>query len=280
MKKVMVLGSTGMAGHVITKYLSQIPIYKVLNVSRSKLDEKTFIIDVNNKKTIKKLLFEKKPDIVVNCIGVLIKESERYPDHAIYINGFFPRYLERIGIKLRFKVINLSTDCVFSGKKGNYSENDLKDAEDIYGRSKALGEVINDKDLTFRTSFIGPALKVYCQGLFHWFMTQNDDVFGYTDVYWTGITTLELAKAIDQAIHQDLSGLYHLVPDKKISKYELLKLIKEIWKKPIKIFKKNVPISDKSLINTKTNFHYNIPDYQTMLKELFNWMNKVEYYSY
>ncbi|KKK73105.1 hypothetical protein LCGC14_2897180 [marine sediment metagenome] len=111
-------------------------------------------------------------------------------------------------------------------------------------------------------------------------MTQNDDVFGYTDVYWTGITTLELAKAIDQAIHQDLSGLYHLVPDKKISKYELLKLIKEIWKKPIKIFKKNVPISDKSLINTKTNFHYNIPDYQTMLKELFNWMNKVEYYSY
>ena len=147
MKKIIILGSTGMAGHLITYYLTQLNKYEIINVSRSKLNENTILIDAYNINSVEKLLNEKKPNVLINCIGVLIKESERYPDRAIYINSFFPRYLERLGKEMNFKLIHLSTDCVFSGKKGDYIENDLKNASDIYGRSKALGEVMNNKQI-------------------------------------------------------------------------------------------------------------------------------------
>ncbi len=280
MKKIIILGSTDMAGHLITNYLTQLNKYEIINVSRSKLNENTILIDAYNINSVEKLLNEKKPKVVINCIGVLIKESERFPDRAIYINSFFPRYLESLGKELNFKLIHLSTDCVFSGKNGDYSENDLKDASDIYGRSKALGEVMNNKDLTFRTSFIGPDQKDDGQGLFNWFMTQTGMINGFINVLWTGVTSLELAKAVNEAIIQNLTGLYHLVPSKRISKYELLMLIKEIWGKTIEIHKDSQQQSDKSLINTKKDFKYEVPDYQVMLRELFEWMKDWEYPHY
>jgi len=111
-------------------------------------------------------------------------------------------------------------------------------------------------------------------------LTQTGKVYGYTNVYWTGITSLELAKAIDNAIKQDLKSLYHLVPKKKISKYELLKMINKVWNKNIEILKDYQHTNDKSLINQRKDFNYIIPDYQTMLFELFEWMKNWEYKHY
>lgn len=269
-----------MAGHVVTNYLESLNRYTIFNASLDKLNDKTIIINVEHKELVKKILTEKKPDIVINCIGLLIKDSANHPDKAIYLNSFFPHYLVQLGKHLKFKLIHLSTDCVFSGKKGNYSEEDIKDGIGYYARSKALGEIINDKDLTFRTSIIGPELKPDGSGLFHWFMTQSGSINGYENAYWTGITTLELAKSINAAIEQDLTSLYHLVPKKKISKYELLELIREIWGQKITILKEYQHRDDKSLINNRDDFNYNISTYRTMLNELFSWMKNREYKFY
>ncbi len=269
-----------MAGHVITRYLESLKKYKVINISRSRSNDKTIIVDVENREFVKKIVSNEKPDVVINCIGVLIKESEEHPDRAIYINSYFPHYLEKLGKKINFKLIHLSTDCVFSGEKGGYSETDFKDGKGFYAQSKALGEIINDKDLTFRTSIIGPELKEKGTGLFHWFMKQTEKVFGFNNVYWTGVTSLELAMAINRAIEVDLKSLYHLVPEKAISKYELLKLFKEIWKRPIKILKDDKHVNDKSLINHRKDFDYKVPDYRIMLIKLFEWMKNWEYKHY
>ena len=269
-----------MAGHVITRYLESLNKYVVTNVALEKLNDETIIANVEDKELVKEIVYKYKPNVVINCIGRLVKDSSNHPDLAIYLNSFFPHYLAKLGKDMNFKLINLSTDCVFSGKKGDYSEYDFKDGEDMYARTKALGEIINNRDLTFRLSIIGPEIRQNGTGLFHWFMTQTEDISGFSEVYWTGITTLELARAIDHAIEQNLTSLYHLVPEKKISKYTLLKLIKEVWGKAIKIKKVEEPKHDKSLINTRKDFNHKIPDYQTLLMELYEWMKNWDYKLY
>jgi len=266
-----------MAGHVITRYLDNLGKYDIINSSRSKLNNKTILIDINNISSVENLIKVNKPDVVINCIGILIEESNKNPDNAIFINSYFPHKLESLGRKFNFKLIHLSTDCVFSGKKGKYSENDLTDGNDYYARSKAFGEVINEKDLTLRTSIIGPELNKNGTGLFNWFMNQTEPVYGYKNVNWTGITTLELAKAIDHTIKDDLCSLYHLVPNRIVSKLNLLKLIKEIWKKEIIILTDDLHVSDKSLINNRQDFKYKVSDYPIMLLELFKWMKLWNY---
>lgn len=274
MKKIMIFGSTGMAGHILTYYLLSLNKYKVINIShKRKLNKDSIIMDIMDIKAVKKLIKKKKPDIIVNFIGILIKASEQRPDKAIFINSYFPHFLDHFGGKLNIKIIHLSTDCVFSGKIGDYKEMEKKDGEGFYAQSKALGEIINNKDLTFRTSIVGPELKKDGEGLFHWFMYQKGIVKGHSKVYWTGITTLELAKAVDAAIEQDLKGLYHLIPKKKISKYELLLLFKQIWnRKNVRIGKFEKLGVDKSLTNSRKDFNYRVKDYREMLKELYEWM--------
>lgn len=269
-----------MAGHVITRYFESLNKYKITNIALEKLNDKTIIANVEEKQLVKEIISKYKPHIIINCIGLLVKASLNHPDLAIYLNSFFPHYLAKLGREMKFKLIHLSTDCVFSGHKGDYSEYDFKDAEDMYGRTKALGEIINNKDLTFRLSIIGPEIRENATGLFHWFLTQKGEISGYSKVYWTGVTTLELAKAIDSAIEQNLTSLYHLVPKKKISKFELLNLIKEVWRKSIKIKKVDEPKLDKSLINNRKDFKYEIPDYRKMLTELYEWMKNWNYRKY
>ncbi len=266
-----------MAGHMVTRYLRSLNKYEIFNASLDKLDKTTIKIDVENKNLVKKVLNKIKPNIVINCIGLLIKDSAEKPAMAIYLNSFFPHYLSELGKILNFKLIHLSTDCVFSGKKGNYSESDVPDGEDHYAKTKLLGEIINQRDLTFRTSIIGPEINKNGTGLFHWFLTQTGNIKGFTNVYWTGVTTLELAKVIDKAIEQELNSLYHLVPNEKISKFDLLNLINEIWEKEIEIIKFEDNRSDKSLINSRKDFNYNIPTYRKMLTELYTWMKEWDY---
>ena len=274
-KKILLLGATGMAGHVAYHYLKETNKYEIVDVVfRNKLTADSIVLDVTDKQATEELIKAVKPDIIVNCIGILIKGSRQHPDNAIYINAYFPHLLERLSSEIDAKLIHISTDCVFSGKKGNYTERDFRDADDVYGRSKALGEVENDRDVTLRTSIIGPELKQNGEGLFHWFMHQEGKVNGFTDAIWGGVTTLELAKAIDKAIDNNFTGLVHLSNGKGINKYDLLNLFKSIWNRnnvDINLFEGHAV--DKSL-QSSTKFNMNVPSYSAMLDEMKNWMDK------
>lgn len=277
MKKILLFGATGMAGHMVYYFLRETKKYKIDNVVfRNKLTEDSIQLDVTNNNAVSKLVKTIKPDIIINCIGVLIKGSKENPDNAILLNAYFPHLLKRLSDEVNATLIHISTDCVFSGKKGNYSEIDFRDADDVYGRSKALGEIINEKDLTIRTSIIGPELKENGEGLFHWFMKNSGNVNGYTNAYWGGVTTLELAKAIDVAIENNLAGLVHLSNGEKISKFDLLNLIKKIWQKnDIKINPYNEKSVDKSLLKSD-RFNFRVPKYSEMMYQLDEWMKNNE----
>lgn len=279
MKKVLVLGALGMAGHVMSEYLESTKKYKIYGVARSK-DSKyiTKILDVRDFSLLEEYIKEVKPDYVINCIGILVAKSNSDLTSAIQINSYLPHYLSELGEKLKFKLIHISTDCVFSGKDGQYKEDSFRDGDDNYARTKALGEVINDRDLTIRTSIIGPELKANGSGLLDWFLKQKDSVNGYCEAYWSGVTTLELAKQTDAFLEQDIVGLYHLCPLDKISKYDLLESFSKVWEKDVRI-KKDISYKiDKSLVCTREDFIYkdSRPRYEEMLNELKMWMDTHE----
>lgn len=271
-KRILLFGATGMAGHIAYYYLSSLGRYDVIDiVFRNPLTENSIVVNATDKDAVAKVVREQQPDIILNCVGVLIKGSKEHPDNAIYINAYFPHQLKALADEIGAKLIHISTDCVFSGKKGYYTEKDFRDADDVYGRSKALGEVINDKDLTLRTSIIGPELKKNGEGLFHWFMNQTGQVNGFQTAIWGGVTTLELAKAIDIAIQQEKVGLIQLSNGIGISKYDLLYLFKEIWKKEVEILPYDGNGIDKSIARS-TKFNYEVPSYKQMLLEQYQWM--------
>jgi dTDP-4-dehydrorhamnose reductase len=273
MKKILLFGATGMAGHVVYSYLKEKNQYDIVNVVfRQKLNEESIVVDVTNKDSVTALILEQNPDIIINCIGVLIRGSKSHPDNAIYINAYFPHLLKRLADEVDAKLVHVSTDCVFTGNKGNYTENDFKDADDVYGRSKALGEINNDKDLTIRTSIIGPELKTEGEGLFHWFMNQNGNINGFTNAIWGGVTTIELAKAIEVAIKEELTGLVHLSNGLPISKYDMLLLFKQIYDKDnISVLPFEGTPCDKSIAKSEL-FSYEVPSYGKMLTEMLDWM--------
>lgn len=272
-RKLLLFGATGMAGHIAYYYLQSTGKYDIVNVVfRNKLTEDSIIADITDKEAVSDIVHNIRPDYILNCVGVLIRGSKDHPDNAILINAYFPHLLKRLSDEVGAKLIHISTDCVFSGRKGNYSETDFKDADDVYGRSKALGEIINDKDLTIRTSIIGPKLKENGEGLFHWFMHQHGKINGFQTAIWGGVTTLELAKAIDIAIDQEITGLVHLSNGVGISKYNLLLLFKKIWNKnEIEIISMDANGIDKSIMKS-THFDYTVPNYENMLIDQLHWM--------
>ena len=281
MKTILILGSSGMLGHVVTKYFEE-RSYDVYNLShRIKINERTEIMDVTNFSEFDKYLNKLKVDVIVNCIGTLNEDAENSPDKAILLNSYLPRFLEKKYMNTKVKIIQISTDCVFSGKTGNYTEDSFRDGDSIYARTKTLGEINNNKDLTIRTSIIGPDINEDGIGLFQWFMNQKGTIYGFKNAYWTGVTTIELAKGIEKLIKNDVTGLYHFVPNEKISKYNLLNIIAEIFNRNINIIPKEDYYVDKSLINTRTDFKYVIPTYREMIEEMKSWIDKnPQLYSY
>ncbi len=273
MRKVLLFGATGMAGHVTYYYLQSTGKYDISNVVyRTPLTEDSIIVDVTNCDAVADVVYRVRPEIIINCIGILVKGSKEHPDNAILINTYFPHLLKRLSDEVGAKLIHISTDCVFSGKKGNYTEDDFRDADDVYGRSKALGEIINDKDLTIRTSIIGPELKRRGEGLFHWFMHQHGEVNGFKTAIWGGVTTLELAKAIDVIIEENKTGLVQLSNGVGISKNDLLCLFKELWhRNDIEIIPCNANGVDKSIARS-VRFNYKVPSYKKMLEDQVEWM--------
>lgn len=274
-KTILLLGSTGMAGHIIYHYLESTNNYNIVNVSyRNKLTESSVILDIKNRQELEKLILEVQPDYIINCIGILIKGSGDN-ENAIYINSYLPHFLKKVADTIKAKVIHLSTDCVFSGKEGNYKEDSFRDADDVYGRSKALGEINDPNHLTIRTSIIGPELKPAGEGLFHWFMYQNGKITGYKNAIWGGVTTLELAKAIEYFLSNDkISGIVHLTNGEGISKYDLLKLFKSVWNvEAVSIIAgQGIKTVNKTLAKSQIS-NYNVPSYEQMLEMQFKWMN-------
>jgi dTDP-4-dehydrorhamnose reductase len=269
MKKVVILGCKGMAGHVVKSYLESTGNFDVWGIARGITSgEKVINLDVSNTKELEGIFNKGNFDVVVNCIGLLNKTAEDNPELAVWFNSYFPQLLASYGLKYNFKLLHISTDCVFSGKEGGYTETSFKNGIGFYAQSKALGEVISTKDLTFRTSIIGPELKENGIGLFHWFMNQEIAINGFTAAIWSGITTLELAKGIVWAIEDNITGLYHLTNNLSINKYDLLSLFKKETNKQIEITEVNGKKVDKSFIDTRKLINYKIPDYEIMIREM------------
>jgi dTDP-4-dehydrorhamnose reductase len=212
-----------------------------------------------------------KPDIIINSYRLVIEPCEADPTRAMYINSFIPKYLGWRYQDSPVRIIHLSTDCVFSGKKGDYSVADIPDGRSIYSLTKYSGELHNSKDLTIRTSYLGPNLADKNEELFDWLLAQSGEVNGYTNAFWNGVTTLELAKTIEHAIKKNISGLYHLGSETKLSKYELLSIIKNKYSLDhIKINTVNNDLIDRFLIDNRKEL--SISDYDTMFEELHVYM--------
>jgi dTDP-4-dehydrorhamnose reductase len=274
MKKVLILGAGGMAGHVVSLYLREHGFEVDTLSARNKLDDNTFVIDVTNQNEFKEFLDNHQYDAVINCIGILVKQSDERKDLAAYLNAYLPHYLEARFKGSQTKVVHLSTDCVFSGENPPYKENSLYDGQLFYDRSKALGEIVNDKDLTFRMSIIGPDMQPSGIGLFNWFYQQTGEITGYTKSIWDGITTIELARGITAALEQDLTGLYHLVPAQHIAKFDLLGLFKETFgRDDITIKPADGVSADKTLVNTRTDFDFTVSPYEQMVAEMRDWID-------
>lgn len=281
-KKIIVLGANGMAGHVISTGLIADRAFEVISVARTESAvNPTLLMDISDFNSLAKLINSTNADVIINCVGLLNKTAEDNPDEAILVNSYLPHFLETQTKNTKTKVIHISTDCVFSGEEGGYIEKSLKNGKGFYAQSKALGELDNAKDLTFRTSIIGPELNTNGIGLFHWFMNQKGNINGYTKAYWTGVTTIELLNAIKSAISSNLSGLYHLVNEQKISKFDLVHIFNKVFDRNLQITPFSEYEVDKSLINTRKDFSFSVNSYENMINEMFKWMlNHPELYNH
>lgn len=271
--KFLVLGATGMAGHTISIYLSE-KGHEVTTFSRTTFPYGNNIIgDSLDQLLLQSILLKGNYDVVINCIGMLNESCDTTPPRAVYLNSYLPHFLAETLKNSPTKLIHMSTDCVFSGKSAPYSENSLRDGETFYDRTKALGEVNDDKNVTFRNSIIGPDMKQNGIGLLNWFMKQQGTIHGYTDAIWTGVTTLTLAKAMEKAATEDLTGVYHLVHHQPISKFDLLSLFNTHFKvDALTILPSDAVKADKTLLNNRKDFAFEVPNYETMIIEMKQWI--------
>ena len=285
--KVLVLGAGGMAGHTITLYFLKKGYDVTAFTTRPfSLCNKNIVGDASDFGSLKQIIEKGEYRIIINCVGILNQFAEKNPQIAKKLNTDLPHFISGVIETLPCKLIHMSTDCVFAGNTGPYKENSVKDGKTVYDRTKADGEIVDDKNLTFRNSIIGPDIKPDGIGLLNWFMKQKTSVRGFTKAIWTGVTTLTLAKAMDAAIQQNLCGLYNLVNDQSISKYDLLQLFNKYCKSnPIEIIPSDELVLDKTLICTRTDFHFKVPSYEQMVIEMKEWIDGhkniyPDYYNY
>jgi len=278
--RILILGGDGMLGHQLFKHLKlnhdvrvtlrqDLAVYNKLMLFGT---ENSYTgIDVRSHIKLAAVITDFHPDVVVNAIGIvkqLPEASQSIP--SIEINALFPHRLALLCKDISARMVHLSTDCVFSGNKGNYKESDTPDPDDLYGRTKFLGEVNEEHCLTLRTSMIGPEL-FRKKNLLEWFLDQSKTVQGYKKVIFSGFTTLELSRVIENMIsnYPEANGVYH-VSSEPISKFELLCLIKKGLKLPIEIIPDESFICDRSLDSTKfrQEFDYYPPSWEEMVREL------------
>lgn len=193
---------------------------------------------------------------------------------AVMLNGYLPHFIADCLKDKKTRLIHMSTDCVFAGNTGPYYEDNFPDGKSFYDRSKAIGEINDEKNLTFRNSIVGPDPNEKGIGLFNWFMKQDGSIEGYTDAIWTGVTTLTLARAMESAIKENLTGLYNLVNNESINKFDLLGLFNKYFRNGKIIINSNDKLKqDKSLRHKRTDFSFQVPSYEQQVKEMADWVN-------
>lgn len=279
--KILVLGVSGMQGHVAYQRLSQDPALEVWGTARASGLVQHFAdplrtrvisgVDVLDKDALVHLFERVKPDVVVNCVGLIKQlESSADPLVALPINAMLPHRLARLAALIGARLIHLSTDCVFSGTRGGYTEADPSDATDLYGASKFIGEVDYPNAITLRTSIIGHELS-RATGLVGWFLAQDGPVKGFTRAIFSGLPTCELASVIHSHVlpRPELRGVYH-VAAKPISKYDLLSLVAEIYGKKITITPDDKLSIDRSLNGSRFEqaTGYTAPDWPTLITRM------------
>ncbi|MDA9287289.1 SDR family oxidoreductase [Amylibacter sp.] len=255
---VLVLGASGMLGNAVLRFFADVDGYMVKGTVRStsaiQLFPKKFRnllmlgFDAENPESLVGLIDFVRPDVVINCIG-LVKQASNSNDPlvALPINALLPHRLARICANSNVRLIHMSTDCVFMGNKGYYSEQDIADSIDLYGVSKRLGEINYPNTITLRTSIIGHELNGN-RSLIDWFLSQENNVKGFSKAIFSGLPTVEIARLIKDYVipHPELSGVYHVSAD-PINKYDLLRLVAKIYGKDIEIIKENNFVIDRSL---------------------------------
>ena len=279
--KILLLGGSGMLGHRLWMNLSkEHEVWVTVRTNGSEFPDVPEFPKQYVRPMVDALYFDQviramasiQPDLVINCIGLIKQQGHlaRDPLFSINLNAQFPHRLSMLCRTAKIRLIHISTDCVFSGKKGGYMENDTPDAEDLYGRTKFLGEVTYPHCVTLRTSIIGREIKRRL-GLIEWFLAQKGPINGYTRAIYSGFTTDEFSRIIlnDVIPNTQLSGLYH-VSSEPISKYDLLVLAREAFKKDIEIIPDDSVINNRTLVSTRFReaTGYQPPSWEEMIQEL------------
>jgi len=282
LNKILVLGASGMLGYTLFHKYSKDNRFVVFGTIRNEEDLRFFksnksnilcSIDAMKIATIEDAIKNLKPDLIINCIGI-IKQLKESKNHllTIKINSLFPHQLAELAGKYSARLVLISTDCVFDGVNGNYTEDDDSNATDLYGKTKYLGEIGNEKHvITLRTSIIGHELKHHIS-LVDWFLNQNNEVNGFANAIYTGFPTVEFAHIISNVIipNKDISGLFN-VSAEKINKFELITLISRIYEKQIKIIPYDKFVCDRSLDSSKFRAltNYTPPSWESMIKDMY-----------
>jgi len=286
--KVIVLGASGMMGHqLIKKLIDENNSDSIVALTRRKdLESKIgkssimrylYLDNILEFNKLIKLFEDESPNLIINCVGVIKQRNQSDFMNTLSINAYFPKKLAQYTYKKDIRLIHISTDCIFSGLKGNYIETDLSDVTDLYGISKFVGEVDNNKSITIRTSMIGHELYSK-KSLLEWFLyNKNQNIYGYNNAIFSGLTTNELSKIIVKNIipNKNLKGIYH-VSSKPINKYDLLKLVAKIYKLKIDIKKDPRLVIDRSLNSEKffKETGYIPPSWESMVEHMYL-MNKI-----
>lgn len=281
--KVLVFGASGMIGSTIFRVLGNNKSWDVYGTVRNASIKQHFSDDLANnliahvdvdEYQLEDAFEQIHPDVVINCIGLTKHLPEASdPLRAISLNSMLPHRLNKYCNQFSSRLVHISTDCIFSGNKGGYKENDPSDAKDIYGKSKYLGEVIDGQAVTLRTSTIGHEI-LTSHGLLEWFLSQKEKCKGYSRAIFSGLPTVTLAEIIrDHVIpNKALSGLYH-VAGSAISKYDLLQLISQEYNKEIEIIYDESFVIDRSLNADKFRdaTGYVAPEWPVLLKSMHNY---------
>ena len=272
--KAVVLGAAGMLGHVVTRHLESTGL-EVVGVSRQgTVGRRSVAMDLRHQTELRDLLKREGGQWVINAAGRIPAKAGRNAAEMIYINAELPRALAGWAAEDGFRVVHVSTDCVFDGSRGQYRVSERCDADDDYGRSKALGELRDGRNITLRTSIVGPELGDDGQGLLAWYLRQNE-AEGWTSALWSGVTTVELARLIAALVTGQVvtpTSLWQFSAPRAISKWELLHLVEESGPKNLPLVKavpgKNV---DKSLVNNLPELWPVLP-YDRMFAEMWDWV--------
>ena len=280
--RILILGASGLIGHRLMLTLREhFPdVFSTIHGDRNELshlkifDSNTFYnTDIRDFARLESIMTSTNPDIIINCVGITKRRQEITDLYsAILVNSAFPHKLSEWAKLHEKKVIHFSTDCVFDGNEGGYTEESNTNAKDIYGKTKALGEIKYEHTLTIRSSFIGRELKFHSE-LLEWFISQKSkNVKGFTNALYSGVSTFFLSKTVALIIeqHADLNGLYQLATDSPISKFELLSLVKNVFQLDTTIIPDDTFVSKPTLNGSKLKniLSLRIPDWPEMLDEI------------